>query len=112
MRRNAEHLARKATRQAVRSWLGDRFEPEITIGAALPSGSTSTRGGTRVRFGVASLRPRMVVERAVGAGGVRFALAATGDVHVEWRPSARDTRLGATWDASSRVFGLNLAGNF
>lgn len=112
VRQNAEQLAWKGTRKAVRSWLGDRFEPEVTFGGSLPSGSASTGGGTVVRFGVTSLRPRVVVERPVGAGSLRFGVNVSGDAHVEWRPSARETRLGATFDASSRRLGLSLAGTF
>ena len=38
MQQNAEQQAWKATRKAVRSYLGDRLEREITIAAGLPSG--------------------------------------------------------------------------
>lgn len=110
VRENAERLAMKATRRAVRTWIGDRFEPEITIGASLPSGSASTRGGTKVRFGIASLRPRVVVERAAGAGALRFGLDASGNANVEWRPSAGENRLGATYDASGDRVALHFTG--
>ena len=109
---NAERLAWKATRKAVRNWLEDRFAPEVTIGASLPSGSTSTRGGTRVRFGVASLRPRMVVERPVGTGALRFGLDASGNANVEWRPSAGETLFGASYDLSGDRLGLHFTGRY
>jgi hypothetical protein len=112
MQENAERQAWKATRKAVRSYLGDRFESELTVTAGLPSGSTSTKGGTRVSFGIASLRPRVLVERAAGGGSVRLGVDVTGDVTVDWRPLASETRLGASYDAASRRLGLNLAGRF
>jgi hypothetical protein len=112
MQENAEQQAWKATRKAVRSWLGDRLDSEITIAAGLPSGSTSTRGGTRVSFGIASLTPRIIVERGAGNGFVRFGVDAGGDVNVDWRPASGETRLGATFDADSRRLGFNVAGRF
>lgn len=112
MQENAQNQAWKATRKAVRSWLGDRLEGELTFAAALPSGSASTKGGTRVSFGIASLTPRVVVERGAGDGVLRFGVDATGDVNLDWRRRNGETRLGATFDADEGRLGFNVAGRF
>jgi hypothetical protein len=112
MQEAARTQAWKATRKAVRSYVGDRLEGELTITAGLPSGSTSTKGGTRVRFGIAGLTPRVVFERGAGNGLIRFGVDASGDVNLDWRKRDGETRLGATFDADAGRLGFNVASRF